>query len=264
LDFMRVRSGNIDEFGMNHTTDEYREPAMKTPFIHQLHRRLGLAFCLFVLMASGSGIVHIIMSMTQSPPPQAGTATHRPILVLEAFKLSPLQAAHSLPPSLQAPIAVNLRLIEGAPWYAFHPLSGGKPTYVHAMTGLVDLEMDARFAQEIATRHLGTGDIRQTDYLTAFNREYISIFRILPVYRFDVDDGRGTRVYVSTVTEGVTRETNNRKQMEADIFSLFHKFMFIPEKTARGITLGLTTMGIFLTALAGVLLYLIPKRKFRP
>jgi len=220
--------------------------------LHNLHRRLGLAFCFFVLLASGSGIIHNVMSWTQPPPPRplpSGKIDSARITVPPAAALAAL-GADAPPATLLA-----VREIGGTPHYQAFFQGDPVPRYVSAETGRPDPAADERFACEIALRHLCGQSVRRTDYLTAFNREYIEIYRILPVYRFDADDGKGTRVYVSTMTGTVTRHTDDRRQLDANIFGLFHKFNFIRNKNFRNTLLTLTTAGIFLTAGAGVLLY---------
>lgn len=223
-----------------------------------LHRRLGAIFCLFVLIASGSGVVHNLMSWTQPPPPRPGP--RGAVIPHGEVVLTPADAIRRLPDQFPEPTAVNLRVIAGAPWYALSAPGMKAPAYVHAVTGEFNPGMDEVFAREIAARFLGREDLRKTDYLNAFNREYIEIYRILPVHRFDVEDGQGTRVYVSTLTESVTRHTDRHRQLQATLFSLFHKFAFIPDKGVRNTVLTVTTGGIFLTALAGLIL-LLPRRK---
>jgi len=103
--------------------------------------------------------------------------------------------------------------------------------------------------------------VQKTDYLTSFNNEYVNIFRVLPVYRFDSSDGEGTRVYVSTTTGSVTRFTNDKMQFEANLFMNFHKFAFIPNRMVRDITMVTVTGGASLVALAGVFLFFYTRRR---
>jgi uncharacterized iron-regulated membrane protein len=223
---------------------------MNQSTLKKLHRWLGLSFCLFVFLAAGSGVLHNIMSMTQKPPPPAiPSATIDP----DQLKISPQLAAQALPRGNRWS-AISIREIAGEAWYQLYPAGAGAAMYVNASNGLRDDEADQRYASQIASGYLGGRTVRKTDYLTAYNDEYISIFRILPVYRFDVDDDKGTRVYVSTMTGTVTRATDDAKQFEANAFSNFHKFAFIPDKTIRNGLLTLTTTGIALTALLGVIL----------
>jgi hypothetical protein len=225
---------------------------MKPSTLHHLHRRLGLAFCVFVLLASGSGVIHNVMSWTQPPPPKP-VPTGK--VDTSRVTIDPARAAAVLGTDAARVTLLSLREISDAPCYQAFLAGDPVPRYVSAETGRVDAGADERFASEIASRHLGGLPVRKTDYLTAFNREYIEIYRILPVYRFDADDGKGTRVYVSTMTGTVTRHTDNRRQLDSNIFGLFHKFAFIRDKNVRNTLLTLTTTGVFLTALAGVLLY---------
>lgn len=232
---------------------------MKPTTKRKLHRRLGLVFCLFTLVASGSGIIHNVMSWTQPPPPRpapAGTLEG-----LDSVRISPAEALDAAKIFSADAASVTLRMIGNEPWYQIHPVDRTLPRYVRATDSLVEEAQDERYAEEIASRHLGGTAVRRTDYLTDFNREYIEIYRILPVYRFDADDGIGTRVYVSTLTGSVTRHTDNHRQLQSNIFGLFHKFNFIPDKNIRNTVLTITTSGIFLAALSGLFLFAATMRK---
>ncbi len=210
-------------------------------------------------MSSGSGVIHTVMTRTQSAPPPAKP----PELPLDtaAITLTAAQAVAKLD-GADEPSAINLRMIAGVPVYQVF-LPNGAPRYVNAVDGSVDPAMDEIYGAEIASGFLGGKEVRKTDYLTSFNGEYIGIFRILPVYRFDTGDADHTRVYVSTVTGSVTRLTDDGKQFEANIFTNIHKFGFIPNKDLRDWTLTLVTAGAFVVSLLGVLLFFItrPKRK---
>jgi hypothetical protein len=199
------------------------------------------------------------MSWTQAPPPKPV-----PSGFVDAARVAvtPAQAAAVLGADASRITLLALREIAGAPWYQAFLARESVPRYISAETGQVEAESDIRFAAEIASRHLGGAEVRHTDTLTTFNREYIEIYRILPVHRFDADDGKGTRVYVSTMTGTVTRHTDDRRQLDANIFGLVHKFAFIRDKNLRNSLLSLTTSGIFLTALAGVALYFRPRTGF--
>ncbi len=241
---------------------------MNPATLRKLHRWIGLAFCVSALVASFSGILHNVMTWSQPPPPPA--APSGPALDFAAVKLTPSEALAKLPPSTNGPAsarALNLRSIGGRPWYVVRPAGHGSAQYVSADTGAVDPKRDAIFAAEIAARflHAESADVRQSDFLTQFNREYINIFRILPVYRFDRDDSLKTRVYVSTMTESVTRHTDNYRQFEANIFGSLHKLNFIRNKTARDVVLTFTTFGIFCVSLTGIVLFFVtaPRRDDR-
>lgn len=159
--------------------------------------------------------------------------------------------------------AVNLRGIGGRPWYQIYTNNSPVPHYVSAVDGGLDPSRDEAYAAEIATRFLGVQDLSKTDFLTAFDSEYLNIFRILPVYRFDAGDDLETRVYVSTTTGSVTRHTDRKRQFEARIFTNFHKLGFIPNKDLRDLALTVLTTGTFLVACLGILLFFATRPKKR-
>lgn len=176
-------------------------------WIRKAHRWLGLIFSLTLLLSSGSGVIHTLMTRSQAPPPAARPSNQ--FLDPSAIRLSAGEAVARVPGGAAA-TAINLRVIAGQPHYQIFP-STGAPSYVSAVTGACDPSMDEAYGKEIASDFLGGQAVRKTGYLTAFNREYIGIFRILSVYRFDAADSRGTRVYVSTATGSVTRLTDDGK-----------------------------------------------------
>lgn len=240
--------------------------------LRKLHRWISLIFSVSALMASGSGVIHNIMTRTQSPPPAARPsgngldASRIRISIAEAElrlkdKLRSLQFNSAL--THTPVVAVNVRNIDGSPWYQVFLKSVSVPYYINATTGEVDPFEDEVYARQIGLEFLGGTNLVKTDYLEKFNAEYVNIFRILPVYRFDANDGKGTRVYVSTVTGSVTRHTDDRRQREASIFSNFHKLMFIKNKDVRDLILTITTGGIFCLSTLGILLFFVtlPKKK---
>ena len=169
--------------------------------------------------------------------------------------------AHSITaPSLHH---LNLRGIGGQPWYQIYEKNAKGPQYVSAVDGRVDSSQDEAYAAEIAKNFLAGADVKKTDFLTAFNSEYINIFRILPVYRFDSGDALDTRVYVSTTTGSVTRHTDKQRQFEATVFTNFHKLGFIPDKDTRDIVLTVVTFGIFLVSCLGIALFFATRPKKR-
>ncbi|PTY05325.1 hypothetical protein DB346_01795 [Verrucomicrobia bacterium LW23] len=236
------------------------------------HRWLGLIFGLSLLLSATSGVLHVVMTWTQSPPPRQGAGS--PSLDVARVVLSPAEAvraaaAHKGMQEKDIPVrGINLRMVGGKPWYVVLPAMPGAPqppSYVNATDGTVSTTEDAAFAREIAARFLNVAPaddakLKLGGFLTAFDSEYIVIFRILPVYKFTLDDGRGTRVYVSTATESVARHTDNARQLEANIFSYAHKLAFIPHKGWRDGILVALTGGMALATLAGFALFFVKRR----
>ena len=231
---------------------------MKPAALRRIHRWLGLVFSLSILMSTLSGVLHTVMTRTQEPPPTARPSGGS--LQPEAITCSVSEALLKLGADRGPVKAVNLRGINEDPWYQIYT-SKGAPIYLSAKDGHEDASQDELYAKEIASAFLGGAVLSKTDFLTSFNGEYINIFRILPVYRFDADDGKGTRVYVSTATGSVTRHTDNRRQFEANVFSNFHKLSFIPDKTVRDWVLVGLTGAAAVVAIFGVALFFATRPK---
>jgi len=213
--------------------------------LRTFHRWHALAMSVIVITSASSGLLHTWMAHHQSPPPPA-----RPAGVVD------LAAVTYAPALLPGPAAgVSLRAIAGVPWWQVIPAGPGPVRWFEAQTGVEDSTADARYASEIARRALGVEVVRQTGYLTAYDAEYIAIFRILPVYKFTSDDGNGTRVYVSTMTGSVTRLTDDAKQVEALSFSLLHKWMFISNRNVRDWALMVAMSSIIALAVSGLVLF---------
>lgn len=234
---------------------------MNKSLVRKLHRWLGLLFSITILMSAGSGVMHNVMTRTQAPPPPARPSGNGVDVSLVKITLS--EAAAKLPEAAQGVTAVNVRGIGGQPWYQIYTPESRAAHYVSAVDGRVDPAQDETYATEIASAFLGGGKVRKTDFLTQFNNEYINIFRILPVYRFDLDDAQHTRVYVSTVTGSVTRHTDDERQFEARIFTNFHKFGFIPNKDLRDLVLTTLTFATCVVAVLGIVLFFMTRPRKR-
>lgn len=229
--------------------------------LRRLHRWTGLACAITVLAASGSGVLHVVMTWTQAPPPRP---LPRGQIDTASVRVSPAEAVARLGGEALAVQSLSLLTIGGEPWYQVHAAGSPAPLYLNAVDGREDEEADRRYAVEIATRQLGGAPARWVRRLDAYDSEYISIFRLLPVHRVEADDGRNTRLYVSTRTGGVARLTNDARQLEANIFSWVHKYSFVPNKGWRdGLLVAFTSLA-FLTSLAGLVLFWATRRRLRP
>ncbi|TDU71289.1 PepSY-associated transmembrane protein [Prosthecobacter fusiformis] len=234
---------------------------MNKNFVRKAHRWLGLIFSLTILMSAGSGVIHNVMTRTQAPPPSARPSGQG--LNVSQIQMGVAEATAKLPEAAQGVSAVNVRSIGGQPWYQVYLNASRSAQYVSAVDGRVDAAQDEAYAKEIASAFLGGAQVEKTDFLTAFNNEYINIFRILPVYRFDLKDELNTRVYVSTMTGSVTRHTDDGRQFEARIFTNFHKFGFIPNKDVRDFVLTTLTFATCVVSLSGIVLFFMTRPKKR-
>jgi hypothetical protein len=227
-----------------------------------LHRWIGIIVAVYVVMAALSGILHIVMTnFFTAPPPVIPQGVMR----LEQAALPLSEIVKHLPNPKAAVKGVNIRTINDNLWYQFIIEGETKPVYIHAVTGKSDAGMDEAYAQDIASKYLrkDRSVVHKTDYLTAFNKEYLNIFRALPVYRFDADHSNGEHVYVSTITGSVTLYLNTPRALIQSSFSNLHKLAFISNHVVRDIVQAALVIGITITTFIGVGIFFsrIIKRK---
>lgn len=228
--------------------------------LRRAHRVLGLVLLASVACSTVSGVLHVVMTWTQAPPPAPQPAGE----IDPAAVTVPLAEAVGAAGLTGSVAAASLRPVGGDVFWQLHPSGGGAPVYVDARRGALDPAADARYAAEIASAYLGGQPVRHAGLLTDFDAEYIAIFRLLPVHRLAADDGRGTRLYVSTVTGSVARHTDDWRQLEADLFGNLHKLAFIPWKPLRDGVLATLTGGILVLAVLGVALAVRSRRRRAP
>ena len=82
--------------------------------LRQVHRWVGLIFSLSILMSAGSGVLHNVMSRTQSPPPAARPAG---FILPRDVRISVADALKHLSNQNVKLQAVSIRSISGEPWY---------------------------------------------------------------------------------------------------------------------------------------------------
>ncbi len=225
-----------------------------SPKGRRLHRWLGLLFGLYIISAAASGIAHNVMAVFFSPPPAA-----RPDIPLDLsdVSLSPKEALQKLGTegNRSAVIAVNIRSIDNRIWYQILQGDEQLPRYINAETGEIDQHIDEVYAAQIAQSFMPDIPLEKTNYLEDYDDEYINIFRLLSVYRFDFKEDRHTRVYVSTTTGSVALATNDQRQFVASFFSNFHKLNFIQNKLLKNAVLTILALGALIVCVYGLAMF---------
>lgn len=118
----------------------------------------------------------------------------------------PWERARALPaPALAGAAEVTLRVVDGAPLFLAKG-AGERRWAVDAETGR-EVSIDAAAAERIARAdQQGEPPVRSVSRVEAAPIEYRD--RPLPAWRVDLDDGRGTRVYVDAATGAITARRN--------------------------------------------------------
>lgn len=228
--------------------------------VRKAHRILSIIVLAYVLMATISGSIHIVMSNFFSPPPPPQPAP----LPRTAGTLVDLgQVLARLGPDAQL-MSANLR--EMGNHLVFQVLIKGEPgRYFDATTGeQLAASADEDYARQIAARHLNVAadTLSPRGYLTQFDHEYLNIFRVLPVHHFEHPQTK-QRVYVSTSTGSVTLYTNPARAFAQKSFSTLHKLSFIHPHWLRDTIQALLLAGLASTSLLGAWMFAQRLRRAR-
>jgi len=189
------------------------------------HRYLGIALSLIVVMWFASGIVMMYAGGMPRLTPEL-RLERLPGLELSSVRLTPSEAAERAG-LLETPGRVVLLSVMERPAYRF---DGGGSTTVFADTGEVLEEVSLAQSKTAAGRFMNLPEdrVRYDRTLTRADQWTIGMGRQMPLYKFRVDDGSATELYMSPQTGEVTRLTTRRSRALAWIGTIPHWLYFAP------------------------------------
>ncbi len=227
------------------------------------HRYLGIAISLMLVVWFASGIVMIYAGGMPRLDPQL-RLDRMPALDFSHVKLAPPAAAERA--GLQPDAVPTLLMVQGRPAYRFQ---GARAATVFADDGsqMEDLELPA--AAEVARQFSGvSGEVvhfeRQVDEADQWT---LGSRRDLPLFKFRIDDGNGTELYVSPRSAEVVQATTTRTRALAWVGTIPHWLYFSALRTNQPlwyrVVVWLSSLACFLAVLGLVLAY-TQFRKSRP
>lgn len=186
-----------------------RLPRARTlPGPRRVHRLLGWAVWLPVLMLSVSGLFHLgVQSPLRANPP-------------ESPRVSPAPSLLTMPPSLVGARSVHLLSLtpDGAVWRA---RQAPEDLRIHdALTGAPLAGGDAQLARRLA----GADDAADVVLLTGFSTEYAFANKRLPVWRVQTPQGL---VFVDAASGVIAARVRPLDVVEQWTFSTLHKWQFL-------------------------------------
>lgn len=192
-----------------------------------VHRYVGIPMSIVFVVWFVSGIVMIYtggMPELSAADRQSGQGA----IDLAAMTLSPADAARRA--GVDGPVTeLSLGSLLGRPAYRVGR-GFGPPVTVFADTGDQFAGADAADALAESARFVGqpASALRFVGTVTEPDQWTMILSRSLPLERFDVDDGRGTRVYFSLRTGRVELVTDRADRMLAWAGAIPHWFYFTP------------------------------------
>jgi len=256
--------------------------------LYLLHRRLSIVIALPVLLWASSGLMHPIMTNIR---PAMATQAYVPVAVpvgrMTISLDSVLRHRH-----IDSVAAVRLVHIDTNWFYQVRtPGAGAVPMYVSCTNGKVLPMGDWLYAQWLARYFLegggshgiaGGGDdccgaatecvlhpakgaaVGNVSLLRAFDNEYKSINRLLPVYRVDFERADGIRIYVETTQDRFSFAMDRRRASFDAFFRICHLWGWL-DWLGRGrmvveVAVALTA---FITAVLGIWIFFVTRRRTR-
>jgi hypothetical protein len=222
--------------------------------IYKLHRSLSIIIAFPVLLWAASGFMHPLMTNIRPAIATQGW----PLLPVDSSRLRVSLAAALRKHHLDSFSAVRLVHID-TNWFYQVQVRAGEPVYLSCMNGNVLTAGDWLYAQYLARYFLegkvskgaapaaSAGEPRDgsmpdccgaatecvlnpargakvanVSMVKAYDREYKSINRLLPVYRVSFARADGIRVYVETTQDRFSFAMDNRRAVFDEIFRIFH------------------------------------------
>jgi uncharacterized iron-regulated membrane protein len=187
------------------------------------HRYLGIAISLLVMMWFATGIVMMYAGGMPRLTPER-RLERMPALDLSRVQLTPSGAVERAELSFP-PDRVSLATVMDRPAYR---LAVGRTMTVFADNGEVLDEVSLEQARTIASRFMDLPEDRfaHVGTLTSTDQWTLAQGRQLPFYKFTIDDGEGTELYVSARTGEVTLATTRSGRVLAWIGTIPHWLYF--------------------------------------
>ncbi|GAA4834532.1 PepSY domain-containing protein [Algivirga pacifica] len=222
--------------------------------VYQWHRKISIIALVPVLFWTLSGIMHPLMSNFK---PQLAQRFVRPTPVdfsgiqLSLDSVLRLQAVDSLQ---------NFRVVNlaGKSYYQVNEQEGQALRYFDAISGEELVDGDHVYAKQVATAYAGeqAGAIKSITQLTAYDDEYLEIFRLLPVYRVNFENEEGLRLYIHTASGQLGTSMNNARANWLQFFRYAHSWSFLDGNTPLRITvLIILAIAALLSAGSGIYVY---------
>lgn len=195
-----------------------------------VHRYLGIPMSVVFIVWFVSGIV---MMYTGDMPALSDAERLRGLEPVDpgAIRVSPGEAAARSGLD-DAVTQASLQMLLGRPAYRFAGVLGPEATVFADSGEIFDTATAAQARDEVA-RFLDepVAAVRFVGTLTSADQWTMTEVRSLPLDRFDVDDGRGTRAYFSRRTGEVELVTNRTSRLLAWAGAIPHWFYFTALRT---------------------------------
>ena len=222
------------------------------------HRRLGVITCVGVVLWGLSGLSHPVMSRLQPKPavfkaPSASlnlTSAMDPSQVLPCSGISQFQR-------------MNIINVGNATVYRV-AVDSHTPARYFSATDCQELTAgDEYYARELASHYTGrpVSEIADASFVTQFDEEYMSVNRLLPVWRIEFTGSGHLRAYIDTDQARLSTLIDDTRMVMGNIFRWGHNWSFLENTPRLQLVVMVLVLGTALSsAISGLTLYLRRRR----
>ena len=218
------------------------------------HHWFGLVCCIAVMSWGASGVMHPIMSRLNPQP-----VNMRPPVMQIALH-------DALPPAEVLARAgideiAGLRVIfwNSKTFYQASLPEDLQRRYFDANTGNETQGADVLYATALAKHFTGNDSKAAPTLLELFDDDYLSVNRLLPVWRIDVAGKDNLRAYIETSPPRLAALVDDSKATLGNLFRLLHTWGFVgtdgARNTLRKSLITLLLLSVLLSASSGILIY---------
>lgn len=226
---------------------------------HRWHRRLALLAGIAALIWASSGLLHPLMSWT-NPTPAAMKPPESARPAIPSASLSELLAT------------AGLAEIQGARWLVHQGLPQVQITvdatqprrYWTWPSGTETPDADRQHAEALARHYTGEQDaaVAQAEWVGAFDADYPSVNRLLPVWKITFDRPDQLTAYVDTGSDRLGALNDRRKRVLLMLFQNLHKLEFLRLIEALRVpAVTALVSSVLLAALLGLAMLITLRRK---
>lgn len=208
---------------MEKTRARPRRPTLRQRQL-DLHRWLGLAAAVALLLFGLSGVLHIAMSRLQ--PPIAAFAPPAAPLPPDGLSLAAVLNRHGMDSIASArTVAIGKRT-----YYRVRASSGTRH-YFNVRDGNRLPDGERRHAESLARHFSGekSAPLAATLLVHRFDSDYLPVNRLLPVWRIGFGRPDGLAVYVDTEGDRLATLMDARKRTLQGLFRQLHTFAWLEE-----------------------------------
>lgn len=229
--------------------------------IYKWHRWVSILIAIPVIMWTVSGIMHPIMT---SFKPKVKNQFIKPGTIDLSLITMPLKDALEMN---EVSSISNFRIVKlkDSLYYQVKSKASNSLIYLNTQNGKILPAGDRQYAEQLACKFLGdSSKVLNIEFVEHFNKEYVYVNRLLPVYKITFNREDSIRVYVETFGDRMALAMDDNRYAFNRFFVSFHSWGFLDDLgNARLFVMVMLCSLAFFTSIMGIYIWFLIRRKNR-